>query len=181
MVIHQGGEATLRACNLSGCDQTAIKITHGSLNFEGGSIEDYKLYGVMMGEQKMAEKKDIHVVLKDVTLKAESSEVAVIAFRGDLDLQGVVIDGARYGLYLDGQTFEEPADQEDTDADPVADEPTVTVTASGTRFKNQAAFGVVAVGETQLVMDKATQTSLNASNGLKASPPAQVVVDERDE
>ncbi len=64
------------------------------------------LYGVMMGEQKMAEKKDIRVTLEDVTLRSPMSEVAaLIAFRGRLELRSVIFDGARYGLYLDGKAL----------------------------------------------------------------------------
>lgn len=170
LVIYQGGEANLRMCNLSGCDQTAVKITHGKLTMEGGSIEDFKLYGIMMGEQKMAAPLDIQVVLDGVTVKSEVSEVAaVIAFCGRLELQSVILDGARYGLYVDGQALGAPAGAG----------PAVTVMASSTRFKNQAGFAVVALGDARLTMDPNTHTSLSASGGLKASPPAQVVVDER--
>ncbi len=38
---------------------------------------------------------------------------------------------------------------------------------------------MVALGEVQLLMDQATQASLNATKGVKVSAPAQVVVDER--
>ena len=180
VVIYQGGEATFKMCNLSSCDQTAIKITHGSLTFEGGSIEDFKSYGIMMGEQTMAEQKAIQVTLADATVRSSLSEAAgVIAFSGRLELRSVILDGARYGLYLDGKAFDAPAPDAPSADAPSPDKPAVSATATGTRFKNQTGFGVVALGDVELLMDQATSASLNASNGLKASPPAQVVVDER--
>lgn len=170
VLVYQGGEATLRKCDISGCDQTAVRITHGSLTFSGGSIEDFMLYGVMMGEQNMTEPKEMRVVLEDLTVRSGKSKVAgVIAFSGALELRSVMIDGAGYGLYLDGQAFDGlPADQ-----------PSLVVTATSTRFKNQSGFGIVALGRSRLLMDGATNVSLEASNGLKSSPPAEVVVDER--
>ena len=170
ILLYQGGTATLKQCDISGCDQTAIKITHGSLTFSGGSIEDFKLYGVMMGEQNATQPKEMQVTLEDLTVKTAQSKVAgVVAFSGSLALRSVILDGAGYGLYVDGQEFDGLAE----------DEPSVEVRADATRFKNQTGFGVVALGRTRLTMDEATNTSLNASQGLKASPPAEVVVDER--
>jgi hypothetical protein len=171
-VVYQGGDLLMRKCNISGCDQTAIAITHGSLTIEGGSIEDFQQYGIKVGEEGESDAKELKVTLRDLSIRTTSSKLAgLIAFRGKLELHSVILDGANVGLVIDGQTS----------SDTPSEQPVVEVAAFTTRFKNQAENAALVTGSSLLLIDRDTNTSLmaNPAKGLKAVAPAQIVIDER--
>ncbi len=184
IVIYQGGTVTLRQCTLAGCDETAIKLTEGTLVFDGGVIQDYAQYAIMVGDKEAPDKLASTVALRNVEITSSDSKfAAILAWTGRVELRGVTFDGAHYGLYADGPNVP-MAGVPTAGASAGGDgkrkaTPTIQVTAVETTFKNQSEYGLVAMGNALITLDRSTQDSLNGSQGLKVVPPARVVVDER--
>lgn len=169
ILVYQGGSVVLRHCNLTGCDQTAVKISHGSMTFEGGSILDFQQHGIIVGDEDAVDHKQITVSLKDVSVTSTASTLAgLIAFTGVLELRSVIFDGAGYGAYLDGRSLVGDADEN----------PSVELKAYATRFRNQSGLAAVARGHCRFELDQATFDSLNASK-FKVTPPAEIILNQQ--